>query len=145
MTPTDTVDYELVNFLSASLQEASVVLAVVVVVGITLLSLSSPLIDVGVFTFVVILVQRSQETNDAFKEEQDEVETVNLELLKVGSSEVPLILELGHEIRLLIKPLYVLDDADLLARVDRLVVLKQLLNKFLEDALLRGVFRLGYE
>jgi len=59
MTPADTVDHELVDFLSSALQEPAVVLTVIVRLVLrscTLLLLASFLVDVGVFTLVVVTV-----------------------------------------------------------------------------------------
>ena len=56
-----------------------------------------------------------------------------------------LIVELFHEVAVRINLLQVLDDADLFALIDLLVVFKKLLDDLLEHALLGCVFRLGDE
>ena len=141
MTPSDTIDDKLVNLLGSALEEASIVLAIVVrlvfAIGASLLATNSRII--GFFT-VIFLVQGAQHTDHTLEEEQDVVEAMDFELLEEGASKVLLIVELFHEVAVGINLLQVLDDADLLALIDLLVVFKKLLDDLLEHALLGCVF-----
>ena len=65
---------------------------------------------------------------------------MDLELLEEGASKVLLIMELLHEGAVRVNLLQVLDNTDLLALIDLLVVFKKLLDDFLEHALLGSVF-----
>ena len=65
---------------------------------------------------------------------------MDFEFLEEGASKVLLILELLHEDAVRINLLQVLDDTDLLALIDLLVVFKKLLDDLLEHALLGCIF-----
>ena len=64
---------------------------------------------------------------------------MDLELLKEAASEQPLVLELLHEGAFHVDSLHVLYQADLLARVDLFIELKQFVDNLLENGLL-GLF-----
>ena len=141
MTPSYTIDYKLVNFLGSALEETPIVLAIVVrlVLSIwsTLLATNSWIIRFFSFIF---LIQGTQHANDAFEEEQDVVEAMDFEFFKEGASKMLLILELLHEDAVRINLLQVLDDTDLFALIDLLIVFKKLLDNLFEHALLSCVF-----
>jgi len=71
VAPTDAIDDKLVDFLRTTLQEPSIVLTVVVglIFCVAFSALALALLHVGIFTLIVILVQRSQQANHALKEE----------------------------------------------------------------------------
>ena len=141
MTPSDTIDDKLVNLLGSALEETPIVLAVVVrlVLSIwsTLLATNSWIIR---FFTIIFLVQGAQHADDTLEEEQDVVEAVDFEFLEEGASKVLLILELLHEDAVRINLLQVLNNTDLLALIDLLIVFKKLLDNLFEHALLSSVF-----
>ena len=142
MTPADTVDHELVDFLSSALQEPAVVLTVIVRLVLrscTLLLLASFLVDVGVFTLVVVTVDGGQHADHRLKQEQDVVEAMDLELFEESPSQVLLVAELLDEGALLVNALQIFHHADLLPAVDLLVVIQQLVHDLFEHALLRCI------
>ena len=141
MTPSDAIDDKLVNLLCSALEEASIVLAIVVrlilAIGSTLLATNSRIIR---FFTIIFFVQSAKHADHTLEQKQDVIEAMDFELFEESASKVLLIVELFHEVAVRINLLQVLDDADLLALIDLLVVLKKLLDNLLEHALLGGVF-----
>ena len=147
MTPPDAVNDKLVDFFRPALQEPAIVLAVVVslVFSIASFALTLSLIDVCIFTLVVIFVQSGEQSDHALKQEQDVVKAVNLEFLEEGPSQILLIFEFLHEDAFLVDTFEVFHDTDLLSTVYFFIVFEQFLDDFFEHALLGSVLRLRHK
>ena len=101
--------------------------------------------DISVLRLVIILVEGRQKPDHRFKQQQNVVETVDLEFFIKGSPHVFLIGELLQERTLLIDSLQIFDHTDLFARVDFLVVLKQFGHNLFKHALSCSIVRLRHE
>ena len=129
MRPSNAIDDELVNLLCSLLKETAIIPAIV----------GCLLVNFAVFVFLLLClcislllllllldihVHGREQSNHALKQQQDEVERVYLEFFEEAASQQPLVLELHHEGTLHVDTLQILHQADLLARVDLLVVFK---------------------
>ena len=100
MAPADAAHHELVNLLRTTLQEAPIILAIVMgllfSVGTAHLTTLSQ-INVGILAFVVVLIQSGEHANHTLKQKQDVVEGVNLELLEERAPKMLLVRKLLEE------------------------------------------------
>jgi hypothetical protein len=143
--PANAVDHELIDLLCTTFKESSIVLAVVV--GLVFLVSTFHLFalahfNIGILSFVLVLIQCGQQPDHTLEQEQDVVETMDFEFFEKGSSQVLLICVLLDKGTFLIESFQVFNNTDLFTVVDLFIVFEKFGDNFLKYALLLSVIRL---